>query len=266
MKKLFVTDMDGTLLNAQKELPADFPQMVEELKQDGSYFAFASGRSYLGLQDRYGSYSDDFGYICDNGGMVAFHDEVLKKVTLTRQNLRDIQNLLDLEPKLAIIFCGARTMYLMHREPLDEVQAREVRVYYVNCREVSSVDEIEEDIIKAALLYDDIEKNFLPKIQLDDSVVWPVTGFNWIDVMRSDINKGGGIAALQERLGVTPENTYVFGDYYNDLSMMDAAGTGFAMKDAVQEVKERYTEIIGSNEDGAVTSKIREILKEGREA
>ncbi len=261
MKKLFVTDLDGTLLNSKKELPKNFPLLVEELKKDGSCLAFASGRSYKGLIDMFGSFSNDFGYICDNGGMVKYRDEILKLVTLTEQNLLDIQELRKIDPKLVLVFCGTKKFYLMNQEPLDAKQKKELDFYYTYCEKIQSVSEIHEGIIKAALLYmDDIKTNIAPFIHLDEALSFPVTAYCWIDIFRADLSKGEGIAALQEKLGIDREHTYVFGDYFNDLSMIDFAGTGFAMENAVPEVKEKYTRVIGSNEDGAVADEMLRIL------
>lgn len=263
MSKLFVTDMDGTLLNANKELPAAFAAMIKAMEEDGSFLAFASGRSYSGLKDHYGQYSDDFGYICDNGGMVVFHDEVLKIVTLTKTHLLEIQKLVQLHRKLVLVFCGTSHTFLMHTDPLDEAQIQELSFYYTDSKRIQSVEEIDEEIIKAALMYtDDIEKNILPMIRLDESLTYPVTGFCWIDIFQKDLSKGEGIAVLQERLNIAPEDTYVFGDYYNDLSMAEYAVHSYAMSNAVQEVKERFTDEIGSCEEGAAANQILKILSE----
>ncbi len=262
MSKLFVTDMDGTLLDSRKELPAAFETMVKEIQKDGSYLAFASGRSYIGLNEMYGQYSDDFGYICDNGGMVVFHEEVLKMEPLTKENLLEIQALLELNSRLCLAFCGTGHVYLMHPEPLDESQQKELAFYYPVCRTIQSIEEIEEDIIKAALLYgDDIQKNILPLMHLDKSLTYPVTAYNWIDIFRANLSKGEGIASLQKKLNISPEDTYVFGDYYNDLSMAAFAGHSYAMGNAIPEVKDLFTDEIGTNEEGAVAEKILEILQ-----
>ncbi len=261
MKKLFISDMDGTLLNNNKELPDRFPEMLAALKEDGSYFSFASGRSYMGLNGMFGHYSDDFGYICDNGGMVVFHDQVLKAETLSGANLAEIIELLQINSKLVMAFCGTKTVYVMHREPMDDDQIRELSYYYPIYSIVHSIDEIKDDILKVALLYNDhIEENILPYIHLDSSMVHPVTAYNWIDVFRAGVSKGEGIAALQKHLGIEPKDTYVFGDYYNDLSMVDYSDHSFAMGNAIPEVQEHFRHVIGTNEDGAVAETILKIL------
>lgn len=47
MIKLVACDMDGTLLDSQKRLPADFPQVMTALKERGVCFAVASADNTL---------------------------------------------------------------------------------------------------------------------------------------------------------------------------------------------------------------------------
>ena len=46
MIKFIACDLDGTLLNSKKELPAELKQTVERLNKIGVVFAPASGRQY----------------------------------------------------------------------------------------------------------------------------------------------------------------------------------------------------------------------------
>ena len=53
MVKLIAADMDGTLLDDQKNLPAGFSDLLACLEKRGVAFAVASGRSYLALRMLY---------------------------------------------------------------------------------------------------------------------------------------------------------------------------------------------------------------------
>ena len=59
--------------------------------------------------------------------------------------------------------------------------------------------------------------------------------------------------------GITPEETMVFGDQYNDIDMFDKACYSFAMEGAVEGVKKKARFIAGSNNEGAVVKTIRKI-------
>ena len=59
-----------------------------------------------------------------------------------------------------------------------------------------------------------------------------VSGANWLRVMATQANNGKALRLVQQVLGVSREQTMVFGDYLNDLEMMDAAAYSFAMGNA----------------------------------
>ncbi len=263
MRRLFVSDMDGTLLNAKKELPANFIEVLGKITASGGYFVFGSGRSYQNLHDRYGSYSNYLGYVCDNGATVAFHDRILFQDTLEKEELEEVEQLRSLSEKLVLVYCGTNHFFVQYKGILGVEQHRELCYYYPVYTEIDSVSEIQEGIIKVALLYmDDIQANISNQIHLSENLVHPVTGYTWIDVFHKTNSKGLGISILQERLGIGPEETYVFGDYFNDLSMCDYAEHSYAMSNAVDEVKQSYREVIGSNEEAAVMTQILKILEE----
>ena len=51
------------------------------------------------------------------------------------------------------------------------------------------------------------------------------------------MNKGNAIRKMAELLNISVENTIAAGDAANDITMLQAAGVGCAMKNAAQEVK-----------------------------
>ena len=67
---------------------------------------------------------------------------------------------------------------------------------------------------------------------------------------------------MQEKLGISPAETVVFGDYLNDLSMADHAVRSFAPANAHPEVKRRFTNVIGYNTEGCVTAALKALLRE----
>ena len=72
--KLIAADMDGTLLDSQKRLPAGLDALIHALYAQGVRFAPASGRQYYTLyeqfRDSFGAVADELIYISENGAMV----------------------------------------------------------------------------------------------------------------------------------------------------------------------------------------------------
>ena len=67
-------------------------------------------------------------------------------------------------------------------------------------------------------------------------------------------NKGNAISGIQKELDISPEETLVFGDYLNDLEMMQNAKYSYAMKNAHPEFikSSKYVTTFSNNENGVL--------------
>ena len=79
-----------------------------------------------------------------------------------------------------------------------------------------------------------------------------VSGKLWVDIMNIETDKKQGVEALQRVLGVTPAQTAVFGDYLNDLLMLEAGDWSFAMGTAHPDLKAAARYIARSNVEHGV--------------
>jgi hydroxymethylpyrimidine pyrophosphatase-like HAD family hydrolase len=78
--------------------------------------------------------------------------------------------------------------------------------------------------------------------------------------MSASATKGAAVRAVQAALGVGPDQTMVFGDFLNDLEMMDAATYSFAMANAHPLLKERASWTAPANSANGVVRTIRTVL------
>ena len=78
--------------------------------------------------------------------------------------------------------------------------------------------------------------------------------------MSKGIDKATSLDRLAKSLNIKQEEVMAFGDGYNDLSMIEYAGLGVAMENAVDGVKQRANMITKSNnEDGIAYGIISDI-------
>lgn len=80
MIRLIASDLDGTLLNSQRQLPKDFFSVIDRLNQLGVLFIAASGRSYPTLRRDFAPHSDELCFISDNGARIAEHGKFCRKI------------------------------------------------------------------------------------------------------------------------------------------------------------------------------------------
>ncbi|MFB7505270.1 Cof-type HAD-IIB family hydrolase [Streptomyces broussonetiae] len=261
--RLIVSDMDGTLLDDAKRIPDGLWPVLAELRRRGVLFSPASGRQYATLARQFADVAEGMVFIAENGTYV-----VRDGVELTSDTLapavpagiaRTVRRLVADGADVGVVVCGKRSAYV---ERTDEAFLAEVRKYYVEHRIVEDVTAVEDDVIKVALFdFGSAERSTAPALAefaATHQVV--VSGEHWVDVMNRTADKGAALRGLQRALGITPAQTMVFGDYLNDLEMLDAADWSFAMAGAHPEVVRRARYLAPSNNDNGVVRTIARVL------
>ncbi|MET8246625.1 Cof-type HAD-IIB family hydrolase [Streptomyces sp. NPDC005202] len=261
--KLIVTDMDGTLLDDAKRFPAGLWPTLAELRRRGVLFSPASGRQYATLAEQFGDEGQGMVFIAENGTYVVRDGVELSSDPLdpavAARLVHAVRHLVAQGVDVGAVVCGKRSAYV---ERTDEAFLAEVRQYYVRHRIVEDAAAVDDDIIKVALFdFGPAERTTAPALEpfaATHQVV--VSGEHWVDVMNRTANKGAALRRLQHELGITPAQTMVFGDYLNDLEMLDAAEWAFAMANAHPEVVRRARYLAPSNNDNGVLRTIAGVL------
>ena len=93
-----------------------------------------------------------------------------------------------------------------------------------------------------------------PEIKVTSS-----TGNN-IELNISTAHKGNALKRFAEHLGLTLGNCMAFGDGMNDLTMVEAAGLGVAMDNAVPDVKRVADYVTSSNDEDGVAAALDRFL------
>ncbi len=261
--RLIVTDMDGTLLDDAKRIPEGLWPVLAHLRERGVLFSPASGRQYATLAEQFAGAEQGMVFIAENGTYVVRDGEELSSDPLERADVvrlvTAVRELAGRGVDVGAVVCGKRSAYV---ERTDEPFLAEVRKYYVRHRVVADVAAVDDDVIKVALFdFGSAEATTAPALApftATHQVV--VSGEHWVDVMNATADKGAAVRRLQRALGITPAQTLVFGDYLNDLEMLDAAEWSFAMANAHPEVVRRARHLAPSNNDNGVLRTIARLL------
>lgn len=263
--RLVVADMDGTLLDANGEVPDTLWPLLETMRDRGIAFVPASGRQYATLARLFERAADGMSFIAENGTYVVRDGRELAAVTLDRDLVTDavtlLRTLTDQGRDLGVVVCGKRSAYV---ERTDEPFLEEARRYYLALQTVDDLLTIDDDVLKLAIFdFHDAESGTAPSLeQFRETHQVVVSGQHWIDVMAAGANKGRAVQLLQDQLDVTPAQTAAFGDYLNDLEMLDAADLSFAMANAHPDVLARARHTAPSNADDGVVTTLRALLGE----
>ncbi|MFC4507333.1 MULTISPECIES: Cof-type HAD-IIB family hydrolase [Streptomyces] len=261
--RLIVTDMDGTLLDDDKRVPEGLWDTLAALRERGVLFSPASGRQYATLAAEFAEVAAGMVFIAENGTYVVRDGRELSSDPLapgvTARVVDAVRRLAAGGTDLGAVVCGKRSAYV---ERTDEAFLAEVRRYYLRCETVEDLTAVDEDVIKVALFdFGSAAETTAPALApFADTHQVVVSGEHWVDVMNRTANKGAALRRLQAELGITPAQTMVFGDYLNDLEMLDAADWSFAMSNAHPEVVRRARHLAPSNNDNGVLRTIARLL------
>lgn len=257
MIKLIASDMDGTLLDENGNLPKDFFETLDELKKRNIKFVAASGRPYHTLNENFKPISDDLYFICDNGSFIVENGEVCSVSIIDKEKIKLVIEACLQIPNTYLLLCGIKSTYHL---PIPDSFATEVGKYYLKTTEVKDFLTIDDEIFKITI-YDSLisaENSFKilnPKFK--DDLIVVVSGKHWLDVTNLGINKGAALEAIQKRDNISFDETMVFGDYFNDIPMLSKAHYSFVMDNAIDEVKIHGNYIAKSNIDNGVIEAIR---------
>ena len=110
--------------------------------------------------------------------------------------------------------------------------------YLYDVEKVCNLRQIKDPITKVACYSEKNQQEAYLQAQENYSSCGDVviSGAAWIDLMPSGVNKGRAVKVLQESLNISPKETMVFGDQFNDVEMLEQAYYSFAVSDAREEV------------------------------
>ncbi|WP_407342609.1 Cof-type HAD-IIB family hydrolase [Pengzhenrongella phosphoraccumulans] len=262
--RLIAADMDGTLLDDDNELHEHLWPLVRELSRRGIVFCPASGRQYFNLLARFAEVADDVVFIAENGTYVVGRGRELSSDCLALDVVgRLVGTVRELSARgleVGAVVCGKRSAYI---ERTDAPFRAEIDKYYTRLEVVDDLQAVDDDeVLKVAVFtFGSAADEVAPALagfRTTHQVV--VSGEHWVDVMSPTANKGTGIEHLQATLGITREQTMVFGDFLNDLEMMDTAEYSFAMDNAHPELRARARFVAPSNSENGVVRTISAVL------
>jgi hypothetical protein len=241
MIKMVASDLDGTLLlNGAQQLPEDLIRLIRALKEKGILFVAASGRQYPNMKRLFEPVAGDIGFVCENGALSFYHDELLYEdlfdPDLAWEIMQDIEN-----REGAEISYSTRDFYYM-KPKSEEFRHLMVDTIKNDCRQVASLEEMVVPCIKMAVYELGGTKEASYKYwyeKYSDRCKVVTSGLDWVDFIPFGINKAKGIRTFLERMDLKPEECMVFGDEYNDVEMLQCVPYGFAMAHAKAGVREK---------------------------
>ncbi|MBO5488702.1 MAG: HAD family phosphatase [Eubacterium sp.] len=267
--EVLVLDIDGTLVNSKKEITNATRDAIMECQENGIKVVIASGRCAEGIRhqakaiglDRYGGYV----LSCNGAKITNFATgEVVYNIEMPEGMLHELydyskeQNtgVLTYDDQGRIVASLEDDPYVLLDSKASDIPVivpkdfhKEVKFRGNKCiltGEPSHLAELEKE---AAAKYEGVLS------------VYRSEGF-YLEMMPLGIDKAYGIAKLLEKLGYSRNQVVCCGDGFNDLSMIEYAGLGVAMKNASQEVRDKADYVAPSCDEDGLIDVINRFIKD----
>lgn len=261
---LICTDLDGTLLNEQREISQENLAAIDYFKSQGGYFTFVTGRQRVILDELCDAVQPNAPVGCFNGAALfnSQTNEFIWSAHLTDSAAEIVDYVETYFPQVGIQL-NTETDMFYQTESTVTVGFRErthTAYQYGNFRTVK------DPIVKVVFASEDgecldrlserIRKH--PKAQQFDFIR---SEYMFFELLPKNISKGNALKILADHLKIDIQNTLAIGDYDNDVSMIKLAGVGVAVANASPSAKAAAERMTVSNNEHAIAKVIDDIDK-----
>ena len=263
MKILYITDLDGTLLNNKEKLSEYTIKTINNLIEKGMCFSYATARSLISASIVTNGLKTDIPVIIYNGAFIVntYTKEKLFSLYFSEEEKNKVMEYLEKHSIYPLVYGfvnGIEKVSWIKNKENDGIKS------YLKSREgdprLRSV-KTNEDLYNGELFYFTCigEKEELVKVYENFKETDEFTctlqqelysDCYWCEVMPKKATKGNAIMILKEKLKC--DKIISFGDAINDIPMSKISDECYAVENAVDELKNIATGIIESNENNGV--------------
>lgn len=256
MTRLIISDIDGTLVSdGTPQLNPEYYEVIRNLVARGYKVCIGSGRQFDSIRRLFEPVQDMIYYICEGGGVVRTLDEIIDYDALpddwpelikAGQALQEYDIMVNMPDDAVVLTDKDSELYQLMTEGYH---------YTVKTQNERSLS-MEDKVVKVSFYHSTDAEGLLNRSDLREK--WEheyqilCAGVHWIDCVSMTSNKGNAVKTLQKHLGITKEETMVFGDNMNDIAMFEEAGISYAVGSAREEVKAAASRITDLLENDGV--------------
>lgn len=252
-KKLFVFDIDGTLLTSGNQLLESTVVALDYLKNKHTIM-LATGRSRFLIQDLLDQLSIE-DYIVCNGSAAFLKNEQVYKKTLNKEKLLELLSYFD-QQKIDVALTGLDNFCRVSSYRVEQME-QAMRAIGGRIPNYSSNFYLENDVYQGLAFYSEMFDNVIQKKFPEFSFVrWNRL---FVDIVPNHGSKAVTMLSVAKKLGIKKEDIFAFGDEKNDIEMLEVAGTGIAMGNANDFVKSIADFVTKSNDDDGIVHALEQL-------
>nr|WP_072537933.1 Cof-type HAD-IIB family hydrolase [Anaerococcus mediterraneensis] len=242
MIKLIASDIDETIIDKNQKVPERNKNAIKAALDKGLIVMLATGRGpyeLFDIADQAGVVADDRYVICCNGAVImnVKTKEIVDVLDMDFSYAKEIFSYA-YENKLTFYIYTLNNKYGLNLSD-DTIIAEK----HINIIDTDNIDFLEnETILKVIIKNEDL--NLLQSLEVD---VAAITNYDleityssnmYMEINSKGVNKAIALEKVANHHGIDMKNVLAIGDNYNDVAMLESAGTAVAVKNARLQVKD----------------------------
>lgn len=255
--RVIALDLDGTLLTPTKTLLPSSLQALARAREAGFTPLIVTGRHHVAIHPFYQALALDTPAICCNGTYLYDYQakKVLEADPLPVDQALKLIDMLNEHKVHALMYVDDAMVYetptghVLRTMNWAQSLPPEQRPVFTQVNSLAQTAREVNAVWKFALTDEDSAKlnAFALEVEQQLGLECERSWHDQIDIARQGNSKGKRLAQWVASQGLSMQDVVAFGDNFNDISMLQAAGVGVAMGNAADEVKAHANVVIGDN-------------------
>lgn len=251
-KKIIFFDIDGTIYKFNTGIPKDTKKAIYQLKENGHVPVICTGRTRCMIYNEH----LEPGFTNIVGGAGTYVEIDGNQSFLAELEEQEARRVIDgfLRCKFVPVAEGRDHLYLgTDYSDMSETNKQFIQVYYQKIPD--KILTINEPQIKVSKISGGFTKHsdmnrMIAEFGKDYSII--NHNNNLLELVPKGYNKAKGIERMIQELDIPWENTYAFGDSFNDIDMLEYVKYGCAMGNSEEEIKERVPYVTDDFDKGGI--------------
>lgn len=266
--QLVCVDIDGTLLDDEKKLLPQVKKSIRDAAEKGIQIALVSGRMPAGVESMEKELGVKCIKVCNAGTYILMDDQCIHTEHLLPTTMKTIYREIAKRKNVPLWIFQERKWFVTD---VDHFIRREIEIiqYQPEVVDAESLAELWEKertgpsklVIAASPeliqeIYREMKEQEWPDIDIACSAD------TFLEIFPKGTTKGTALAAICSRLNIDLKATIAFGDHELDIPLIETAGVGVAMGNAIKELKDKADFVTKTNNEAGVAFALEHFLAE----
>lgn len=268
MKKLYITDLDGTLLTSEASVSDRTKNLINSLIDKGVRFSLATARTHATVSEMFSDVKLNVPLVMMNGVIIydPTENKVVSSTDIPRSAAEKVLGVFEKHGKAPMLYYPDGNKINIYFSDLNNNYQQD----YINLRNESGIKQFhysEKLNIMDHLIYivtldprEELQEIYEEIIKIDgvNCMFYSdnYTGCYFLEVLSSEVNKGTAASFVKDYIGA--EKMIAFGDNLNDIPLFEAADEAYAVSNGHKRLKAIADGVIGDNNSDAVATFIYE--------